>query len=232
MSSQTTIVNSSLPYSSLTRCHLSPQSSAHPCLPVHSLDANIRWTLKSPLFISSLTRCHHRSRSSTHPCPTVNSPDVTSVHNHQLIPADQFTHQMPSQARIINSSLLTSSLTRYHHKPGSSTHPCWPVHSPDAITSQDHQLIPVDQFTHQMPSQARIINSSLLTSSLTRCHHKPGQGVQPWTLTKFPDFSLTFPWPFCGFPWPWDTLLAFHYCLNTNFASNLTNHSPKVAITK
>ena len=44
--------------------------------------------------------------------------------------------------------------------------------------------------------------------------------------------SLTFPWPFCGFPWPWDILSAFHYCLNTNFASNLTNHSPKVAITK
>ena len=59
-----------------------------------------------------------------------------------------------------------------------------------------------------------------------------GQGVQPWALTKFPDFSLTFPWPFCGFPWPWDILPAFHYCLNTNFASNLTNHSPKVAITK
>ena len=56
------------------------------------------------------------------------------------------------------------------------------------------------------------------------------QGVQPWALTKFPDFSLTFPWPFCGFPWPWDILSAFHYCLNTNFASNLTNHSPKVAI--
>ena len=61
---------------------------------------------------------------------------------------------------------------------------------------------------------------------------KPLQGVQPWALTKFPDFSLTFPWPFCGFPWPWDILSAFHYCLNTNFASNLTNHSPKVAITK
>ena len=44
--------------------------------------------------------------------------------------------------------------------------------------------------------------------------------------------SLTFPWPFCGFPWPWDILSAFHYCLNTNFASNLTNHSPKVAIRK
>ena len=44
--------------------------------------------------------------------------------------------------------------------------------------------------------------------------------------------SLTFPWPFCGFPWPWDILSAFYYCLNTNFASNLTNHSPKVAITK
>ena len=44
--------------------------------------------------------------------------------------------------------------------------------------------------------------------------------------------SLTFPWPFCGFPWPWDIFSAFHYCLNTNFASNLTNHSPKVAITK
>ena len=44
--------------------------------------------------------------------------------------------------------------------------------------------------------------------------------------------SLTFPWPFCGFPWPWDILSAFHYCLNINFASNLTNHSPKVAITK
>ena len=58
------------------------------------------------------------------------------------------------------------------------------------------------------------------------------QGVQPWALTKFPDFSLTFPWPFCGFPWPCDILSAFHYCLNTNFASNLTNHSPKVAITK
>ena len=58
------------------------------------------------------------------------------------------------------------------------------------------------------------------------------QGVQPWALTKFPDFSLTFPWPFCGFPWPWDILAAFHYCHNTNFASNLTNHSPKVAITK
>ena len=58
------------------------------------------------------------------------------------------------------------------------------------------------------------------------------QGVQPWALTKFPDFSLTFPWPFCVFPWPWDILSAFHYCLNTNFASNLTNHSPKVAITK
>ena len=58
------------------------------------------------------------------------------------------------------------------------------------------------------------------------------QGVQPWALTKFPDFSLTFPWPFCGFPWPWDISSAFHYCLNTNFASNLTNHSPKVAITK
>ena len=58
------------------------------------------------------------------------------------------------------------------------------------------------------------------------------QGVQPWALTKFPDFSLTFPRPFCGFPWPWDILSAFHYCLNTNFASNLTNHSPKVAITK
>ena len=58
------------------------------------------------------------------------------------------------------------------------------------------------------------------------------QGVQPWALTKFPDFSLTFPWPFCGFPWPSDILSVFHYCLNTNFASNLTNHSPKVAITK
>ena len=58
------------------------------------------------------------------------------------------------------------------------------------------------------------------------------QGVQPWALTKFPDFSLTFPWPFCGFPWSWDILSAFHYCLNANFASNLTNHSPKVAITK
>ena len=58
------------------------------------------------------------------------------------------------------------------------------------------------------------------------------QGVQPWALTKFPDFSLTFPWPFCGFPWPWDISSAFHYCLNTNFASNLTNRSPKVAITK
>ena len=56
------------------------------------------------------------------------------------------------------------------------------------------------------------------------------QGVQPWALTKFRDFSLTFPWPFCGFPWPWDILLAFHYCLNTNFANNLTNHSPKVAM--
>ena len=44
--------------------------------------------------------------------------------------------------------------------------------------------------------------------------------------------SLTFPWPFCGFPWPWDILSAFHYCLNTNFTSNLTNHSPKVAIAK
>ena len=44
--------------------------------------------------------------------------------------------------------------------------------------------------------------------------------------------SLTFPWPFWGFPWPWDILSVFHYCLNTNFASNLTNHSPKVAITK
>ena len=54
------------------------------------------------------------------------------------------------------------------------------------------------------------------------------QSVQPWALKK----SLTFPWPFCGFPWPWDILSAFHYCLNTNFASNLTNHSPKVAITK
>ena len=61
---------------------------------------------------------------------------------------------------------------------------------------------------------------------------KQDQGVQPWALTKFPDFSLTFPWPFCGFPWPWDILSAFHYCLNTNFASNLTNHSPKLAITK
>ena len=58
------------------------------------------------------------------------------------------------------------------------------------------------------------------------------QGVQPWALTKFPDFSLIFPWPFCGFPWPWDILSAFHYCLNTNFANNLTNHSPKVAIRK
>ena len=58
------------------------------------------------------------------------------------------------------------------------------------------------------------------------------QGVQPWALTKFPDFSMTFPWPFCGFPWPWDILSAFHYCLNTNFASNLTNHSPNLAITK
>ena len=56
--------------------------------------------------------------------------------------------------------------------------------------------------------------------------------IQPWVLTKFPDFSLTFPWPFCGFPWPWDILSAVYYCLNTNFASNLTNHSPKVAITK
>ena len=63
-------------------------------------------------------------------------------------------------------------------------------------------------------------------------HILPVQGVQPWALTKFPDFSLTFPWPFCGFPWPWDILSAFHYCLNTNFASNLTNHSPKVAIRK
>ena len=58
------------------------------------------------------------------------------------------------------------------------------------------------------------------------------QGVQPWALTKFPDFSLTFPWPFCGFPRPWDILSAFDYCLNTNFASDLTNHSPKVAIRK
>ena len=58
------------------------------------------------------------------------------------------------------------------------------------------------------------------------------QGVQPWALTKFPGFSLTFPWPFCGFPWPWDILSAFHYCLNTNFASNLTTHSPNIAITK
>ena len=33
---------------------------------------------------------------------------------------------------------------------------------------------------------------------------KREQGVQSWALTKFPDFSLTFPWPFCGFPWPWD----------------------------
>ena len=43
------------------------------------------------------------------------------------------------------------------------------------------------------------------------------QGVQPWALTKFPDFSLTFPWPFCGFPWPWDILSTFHYCLNKQF---------------
>ena len=74
---------------------------------------------------------------------------------------------------------------------------------------------------------------SLLPYGLTRPQWvKSDQGVQPWALTKFPDFSLTFPWPFCGFPWPWDISSAFHYCLNTNFASNLTNHSPKVAITK
>ena len=41
-------------------------------------------------------------------------------------------------------------------------------------------------------------------------HSNAYQGVQPWALTKFPDFSLTFPWPFCGFPWPWDILSAFH----------------------
>ena len=40
-----------------------------------------------------------------------------------------------------------------------------------------------------------------------------GQGVRPWALTKFPDFSLTFPWPFCGLPWPRDILSAFHFCL-------------------
>ena len=33
---------------------------------------------------------------------------------------------------------------------------------------------------------------------------RPSQGVQPWALIKFPDFSLTFPWLFGGFPWPWD----------------------------
>ena len=36
------------------------------------------------------------------------------------------------------------------------------------------------------------------------CEDKGWQGVQPWALTKFPNFSLTFPWPFCGFPWTWD----------------------------
>ena len=91
---------------------------------------------------------------------------------------------------------------------------CWPIiskvqlHSSDAFSKEIHQ------------------------SSVTKINMKITQGVQPWALTKFPDFSLTFPWPFCGFPWPWDILSAFHYCRNTNFASNLTNHSPKVAITK
>ena len=73
--------------------------------------------------------------------------------------------------------------------------------------------------------------STIFSLEMVR-NHKLLHGVQPWALAKFPDFSLTFPWPFCGFPWPWDILSAFHYCLNTNFASNLTNHSPKVAITK
>ena len=45
----------------------------------------------------------------------------------------------------------------------------------------------------------------------------------PWL---FPDISLTI----CGFPCPWDILSAFPFCLNTNFASNLTNHSPEVAL--
>ena len=55
----------------------------------------------------------------------------------------------------------------------------------------------------------------------------------PWSLWRHRVSShepsqnfLTFPSPFCGFPWPWDISSAFYYCLNTNFASNLTNHSP------
>ena len=74
-----------------------------------------------------------------------------------------------------------------------------------------------------------LMTSKNYTTPLLHCI-KLCQGVQPWALTEFPDFSLTFPWPFCGFPWPWDISSAFHYCLNTNFASNLSNHSPKVAI--
>ena len=58
------------------------------------------------------------------------------------------------------------------------------------------------------------------------------QGVQPRALTKFPDYSLTFPWPFGVFPWPRDKILTFHYRLNTHLACNLTNHTPKLAITK
>ena len=60
----------------------------------------------------------------------------------------------------------------------------------------------------------------------------PRQGVQPQALTKFPDYSLTFPWPFGVFPWPRDKILTFHYRLNTHLACNLTNHTPKLAITK
>ena len=46
----------------------------------------------------------------------------------------------------------------------------------------------------------------------------------PWL---FPDISLTILWFSLTM-----RHITFHYCLDTNFASNLTNLSPKVAITK
>ena len=97
-----------------------------------------------------------------------------------------------------------------------------------SLATQDYRQV---SNTRRTKSQTLNVFRFVLQLSLS-IPLKQGQGVQPWALSKFPDFSLTFPWPFCGLPWPWDILSAFHYCLNTNFGSNLTNHSPKVAIMK
>ena len=76
------------------------------------------------------------------------------------------------------------------------------------------------------------ISAALLPMCLSNLKAIQQQGVQPRALTKFPDYSLTFPWPFGVFPWPRDKILTFHYRLNTDLACNLTNHTPKLAIAK